>query len=563
MEVASRVLQRTVAPATMLAVTCAAAAGMLTVTCVAASGQSVTGAVYDSATSAPLPGVLVAVVDDAGERVGATLSDAVGRFAIDVGRIGRFRLRAERIGLRTMTSEPFEMLGGEPHFERIYMTDRAVAIAGLIVDARVRSCSLDREQAVRIQRWWLEVRTALDVSSVVQNQESTSVVERFEREWDADLDRILHADTRRMIVSSSRPFVGEDAEFLAENGYVQSVTEGQRDYFAPDADVLLSNVFLARHCFALEEHDDERLLGLTFEPIESSEVTDVRGTLWVDTTTAELQSLDFRYTETGGIPDNESGGYLSFRYLASGAWIVDDWYIRMPKLAYRGRAARRLRVVGYLDVGGRVSRLGDASGGLSSSGAVGEIRGFVHDSIQGRGLAGARVSVLGTRHGAVTDEDGGFRIRGVPVGTHSVAFFHADMQAWGLGSSFVEVDVTEGATASVELAVPGFRQVARLLCLGSGSSAETILVGRLLGEGDGGIPATTLEMRWRTPVDRPEQSEHTTEARTSSDGRFVVCSLPGDTRVHVRARIDGRWTQDYVLELVSEHVAYAELRVTG
>ena len=58
------------------------------------AGQGVTGVVVEAQSSAPLPGVLVAVESEAGTRVGAVLSDASGRFVVEVPRAGRFRAAA-------------------------------------------------------------------------------------------------------------------------------------------------------------------------------------------------------------------------------------------------------------------------------------------------------------------------------------------------------------------------------------------------------------------------------------------------------------------------------------
>jgi len=266
---------------------------------------------------------------------------------------------------------------------------------------------------------------------------------------------------------------------------VQGERTGQREYYAPDGDVLLSDAFLATHCFSVTRHRREReVLGLQFEPNRRGIVPEIRGTLWVDTTTAELRSLDFRYVEVerdDGVDAGEAGGHVSFEYLPSGAWIVNEWYIRMPKLGERlGRGGRmEIALLGYVDVGGEVRALevGDAS--ADGSGAIGSVRGVVWDSIHGRGLAEAVVSVMGTELRALTEEDGAFMIPGVPVGEHHVAFFHDDPTAWGLGASFARVRVRENRTADVALGLPRFRTAARVVCLGSGADVGAVLIGKV------------------------------------------------------------------------------------
>lgn len=547
-----------------LAVACLAVVLMSVTTLPAtAFAQSVTGAAFDAETSAPLAGVLVSLVGADGERVGAVLTDEAGRFGFEVERFGRYRLRAERIGLQVTTSETFDLFSTRPHFERILMGDRAIEIAGLVVDARIKQCRLDREEGAQIQRWWQEVRTALDVSSVVQESGLAQFeVERFERRWGPDLKRVMRSDARSEVSLSDRPFVSADAEFLVEGGFVQGKLNAQREYYAPDADVLLSGVFLAGHCFSIVEHDDDALVGLSFEPTRDRDVPDITGTLWVDTTTAELQSLDFRYANLEELPENESGGYVGFEYLPSGAWIVRDWYIRMPRLGISGSRNRgRLVLVGYVDVGGRVSPISTTSVDMDRLGAVGSIRGFVYDSIRGGGLAGASVAVLGTRFQALTDSEGGFLLPRVPVGEHRVTFFHDDPAAWGLGGAFRTVEVEEGDTSQVTLALPEFKEAARIVCLGGGVDARTVLVGDLVGANEQGLANVPLEIAWDVRGVGADATTVVHETRTGSDGRFLECTLPAGVTATVRALIDDVWVDGFEVELPPYDIVYRRMMV--
>jgi len=524
--------------------------------------QGIVGVVRDSASAAPLPGVLVSVLGLDGERIRGVLTDDAGRFAVELP-LGRYQLRAERIGLRPVTTERFDLDTFNLRREVIEMTDRAVEIAGLVVDARLQSCRIDPEGAVRLQRWWQEIKTALGVSAVLQRESFADFqVEKFEREWDRRLRRIVASNSRVQVTRSSQPFVSEGAEFLSEGGYVQGQVTGQLQYYAPDADVLLSNLFLSEHCFRLVEDDDrEDQLGLRFEPAAGRRVTEIMGTLWVDTTTAELQALDFRYGEVDDVPRNESGGLVAFDYLDSGAWIVSEWYIRMPRLGVPGRIEDGdFEVIGYVDTGGRVTPLA-TDRESDRAGIEGAIRGTVYDSIRGVGLPDARVRILGTRFEAVTDPSGRFVITNVPVGRHNVTFSHDDLVAWGLGSSFVEVEVEQNRTTSVDLAIPSFRQAALALCLGEGVRAETVLVGIAVGRDRSPLPLVPLELTW---YPKPGDTEPwILRIRTESDGRFVVCTIPADARVAVRAEVGGVWRDVFDVAPPAGEITYREVWFTG
>ena len=87
-----------------------------------------------------------------------------------------------------------------------------------------------------------------------------------------------------------------------------------------------------------------------------------------------------------------------------------------------------------------------AAGGAMAQDAGGRITGTVSDSAR-RPLDNASVSVVGTRHGAITDANGRFTIAGVPAGRYVV-------RVQRLGNRVAEVgDVSVTAGATVELNV--------------------------------------------------------------------------------------------------------------
>lgn len=549
-------------PGPRLALACVVLAGA--VTPAVAEAQVVTGTVLDATTSAPLTGVLVSLLDLEGVRAGGTLTDEAGRFHFDVEGFGRYTLRAERIGLEAVTTSSFDLVTTGTHVERILMGSRAVEIAGLVVDGRVQQCRNDPAEAVLIQRWWRDVRTALDVSSVVQSEGIASFrIARFEREWDDDLKRILSTSERREVSLSNRPFVSADVDFLAEGGYVQGEAGGERRYYAPDAEVLLSSTFLADHCFRIVDHDDEDdWIGLAFEPTRDRRVPGISGTLWVDSSTSELQHLDFRYTNMQDLPSNESGGYVGFEYLPSGAWMVDQWYIRMPRLGRRNQRGRtRIVLVGYIDVGGEVRPVERTTVSMAGSDEVGTIRGFVFDSIRGGGLSGALVSVLGTRFQVRSDASGNFEMPGVPVGEHDLTFFHDDPEAWGLGSSYEVVRVEAGGVTEANLALPSFRTAAGFLCLGDGADAMTVLLGRVVDADGQPFDGTRLRMTWDERAISGAETEHELEARTGSKGDFVVCSIPPEAIVSVEVEVGDRWIDAFEAQLPPSDIVFRHVMI--
>jgi Carboxypeptidase regulatory-like domain len=525
--------------------------------------QGVRGVVVDEETTAPLPGVLVSVLDGAGSVVGQLLTDNAGRFTIATRARGSFRARAERIGLRTVTTEPFRLTSSDFAQIRIALGAEAVEVEGFVVDARVRQCRIDPTQAVRIQRWWDEVRKALTVSALVQREALARFrVQQFERDMSADLRSVASEETRLRIGFSSRPFVSAEPTFLSEGGFVQG-EEGSREYYAPDAEVLISDIFLSEHCFSIVADDDRPgLVGLAFEPTRVRRVPDILGTLWVDTASAELRSLEYRYANLDWLPANEAGGEVGFRYLPSGAWVVSDWFIRMPRVGVRrearpGGTADATVVIGYHDTGGRVRQLSTRRTAADGRLGSGRLTGIVVDSIRGGPLVGARVQVMGTRFFATTDAAGRFAIEGVPAGAQDVVFFHPDLTRWGLGSTYRSVTLEDSRTVDLRLAVPAFRRAAISLCGASGREASAVLTGRVVdGEGEA-IANVRLGFSWTVTGGA---APGTGEARTGSDGRFAFCYAPAESLVSVAGEADGYRVRTFTLVPPTHEISYREIR---
>jgi hypothetical protein len=79
---------------------------------------------------------------------------------------------------------------------------------------------------------------------------------------------------------------------------------------------------------------------MSFEPETERDSPDVRGTIWLDARTFELRLVEFRYTRLPSATSNRNiGGEVHFTRLPSGAWIVERWFIRIPR--YNNRPTTR------------------------------------------------------------------------------------------------------------------------------------------------------------------------------------------------------------------------------
>jgi hypothetical protein len=108
------------------------------------------------------------------------------------------------------------------------------------------------------------------------------------------------------------------------------------------------------------------LTGQSFEPATERNVPDVRGTIWLDARTLELRLVEFRYSRLPFPTDNRNiGGEVHVARLASGAWFVERWFIRIPRYSDRPitrssgvpgqRPTLEYRLVGLAEEGGTVT----------------------------------------------------------------------------------------------------------------------------------------------------------------------------------------------------------------
>jgi hypothetical protein len=540
-----------------------------------AQQRPITGTVTHRETAAPLPGVFIALESRRSRTpVATTLTDASGRFTLGGIEGRRYRVRAERVGLDSESTEWFT-LGEEGRTVRVTLAERAVELEGLAVSTSARTCDLDAGDAEVVQRWWDEVRKALEVASKAGvHGDGTMRIEHFERELAPSLrmvgeERSLGTES---IVSAS-PFRAQEPVRLAEEGFVQG-EEGGRLYLAPDAAVLFSDPFLEHHCLAIAAEDEAVAvpdrpgeLHLSVRPTRPHP-TDIRGVLTIDTVAGELRSFDYRYVNLPDeLPPSRAGGHLSFSYLPSGSWIVSDWWIRMPRIGLQRQGSLVTEVVqilaGYVEQGGRVVSVGgepwDPDRGLGRA----TLRGVVFDSLGQAPLSGARVSVVGTRLSARTGPDGRFVLQDVPAGRRRLAVHHASLNRRHLPSPTRTLTLEDGVADSVRLVTPGFGTLGALLCGGPVDEGTAILTGTIL-DAPAGAPRASAEVlaTWRRfgPGDAGFGSR-TLEVRAGTDGRYVACGLPAGVPVALSVRTDTTeaWRSAGTLALEADGIAGQDL----
>ncbi len=334
------------------------------------AAQTVVGRVTEEGTLRPLEGVFVVLQTEDGVRRQGVLTGMDGTFFLR-GAPGRFRVLAELIGHSTARTEPFTLEAGATVRRELAVPIEAVTLEGIEVETGAR-CRRRPSDGGAMARLWDEARKALEVTRWGEQ-------ERVFRFRAVEFDRVVDARTGeiselverpRAGVSSSSMYRSIPADSLAHGGYVRQADDGSVDYYAPDAEVLLSDSFLDTHCFTIRAPParERELIGLGFEPLPGRTVAEVEGVLWLERGSAELRRLDFTYR---GLPFGhgdwaQAGGRVDFTRLPAGVWIVERWVIRMPlrfkEVGGYGTSAQDVQLVVLKEHGAQVRTVTTAAG---------------------------------------------------------------------------------------------------------------------------------------------------------------------------------------------------------
>ncbi|HEY0671422.1 MAG TPA: carboxypeptidase regulatory-like domain-containing protein [Longimicrobiales bacterium] len=489
----------------------------------AATAQIVRGHVTEVDTKTPLQGVFVVLQDSTGRMRAGVLSDAQGYFVIVSPVTGRISLRAERIGHRDMSSGPVILTAGQTQTVDLQIPVAAIELAPLDVAADTR-CVLRANQGMRAAQLWEEARKALSVTSWMERRKGTQFVARsYTRELDVASLHVLN-ESVQLLMSGNRPYAAISADSAMRYGFVQRHADGMT-FYGPDAELLLSDEFLDRHCFYTTKGagTNEGFVGLAFQPTAQTKLPTIKGTLWLDATSLELKHIDYEFAN---LPREfrvrGTGGRTEFRRLASGAWFVGRWYIRMPTVI-SGRE-RGYRPVQMKETGGEVLSLRDPEVGTDFGHVGSVLYGMVYDSIARRPLSGATVYLSGTAQRTTTDADGRYRLSDVRDGRYNAAFIHPVLDSLPAASVTQSVALT-GDSVFLQLSIPTGRNLLAQLCSGTKDTAGAVY-GYVRDQAGNTVADARLHVRYRNTI---------LPATTNASGYYLVCGVPENVPLDVRA----------------------------
>ncbi len=523
-----------------------AAASLIAATASLARAQDIRVRLLDAETRQPLAGVLVSALDAGGAIGPAVLASADGIATVRVTSPGAHRLLIRRIGFAPVTTDPVTAPAESGRLLEIMVSVHRITLSTVHVLGSQACTEQTESPSVGAQAAWTEVRTALEASTLTRDQRMvTTSGLRFQRELHAD-GTVAFVDTTLRGRSGERPFFAHAPGVLEQDGYFKRHDDGTEDFYGPDEEVLLSAGFTRRHCVSVfpdvRRDSAGTQLALAFVPRDRDTRPEIRGLIWIDSATSELRRIEFEYVRISfPAPADSIGGSVEFTHLASGAWIVSSWVLRMPRFGV-GRTRYNMVLDGYLEVGGSASVVREVA--TPAAAAPRSIVGSVFDSITHRALSGARVHLADLGREAVADSAGAFRFDSVSAGLHSVWADHPRLDTLGLFSLGVRVDVTPLLVTNVTLAIPSFATLWRTAC---GADPPTgggdgFVFGRVLGAArpmpGSGSAGAMIDASWAPSAPNGARGPAAVTRRTvhaDSTGNYAICGIPEEEMVTIAA----------------------------
>ena len=506
------------------------------------AAQVVRGLVTEQKTNAPVDGVVLSVLDPRDSVVVQVLSNDGGGFEIRLPSPGMYTIDVKRIGVKRVRLTPFAVGEGETKRLDISLEPVPTVLASVNVTGRT-SCVRNPQTNAKTAALWEDARAALTAAVITRSLTvGDDSVTRFERKLDVNSWKVLYESRRKVSASMDHPFKSLPAEVLSVGGYVTVNQDGSTDYYAPDADVLLSDTFLADHCFKIEPGTLEHTgyVGLAFQPVKERKKPDIKGVLWMDAKTNELRTLEFTYN---WLPNDlrpaDYGGTVSFFRLPGGRWIVRSWRIRMPEFGLNRHGYGRLVPV--------VVRIAEEGGAVPLNtllNQAGNVQGtVVLDTVSNRPIAGITVALEGTEDSTRTATDGSFELAFVPPGSYTVVLRHPALDSLGIQHLVKTVDVEAGKIAAMKIIFPSNEELAARMCSGVQVDFKRHSIIRFIVLDKAGAPLSkTPAVFWRIPVNgdgKPVLDSATAyDVTLDATGGFLGCALEENEIVRIEGLSD-------------------------
>lgn len=302
----------------------------------------------------PVAGALIALLDGSDRVVAEGLSTERGTRVLRAPS-GVYRVRTRRIGFLPIVSSPVAV----PYQDELLLVVQSsrVVLDRIVVNSRSQ-CGRGDSGSWALGILWDEIDKALRASQLtIADLAGFGRGRVYSRETKPG-GSLVSTDTSFFDIVDQRPFGAIDPDSLDRVGYVVGNEEKGWTFYAPDETVLLSDQFAAAHCFRVVREDERPgEIGVAFEPAPRRKKADIVGVLWLNEASAELREVVFHFVNAGVLSRFEAHGFTRFLRVPSGAWIVDEWLLKLPRVAARQASPYQsggYTLVGYYEHGGGI-----------------------------------------------------------------------------------------------------------------------------------------------------------------------------------------------------------------
>ncbi len=179
-----------------------------------------------------------------------------------------------------------------------------------------------------------------------------------------------------------------------------------------------------------------------------------------------------------------------------------------------------------------------------SADAQGRISGTVFDSLTTRApLPNATVVLVERSRYVTTDARGRFTIDSLPDGHYTIGIMHPLLDTYDLQLPTVPVDITDARKVTLALATPSPSTAYSLLCPGTRDIDTGLILGRVRDvDEQSALVAATVSTEWSEyAITGGKVSGHhvTNVAHSNRDGMFLLCGVPTEIPVEIRAMAGG------------------------
>ena len=511
------------------------------------AAQTVRGVVVDQ-LDRPLAGVVVQLTDSTTRVLIRGLTNERGEYRLTAPRDGRYRVRTVRIGFRPSVTELISLTAASETTRRLSLSSNPVVLEAVSSIGRTSCRMLGLDSTAATFAAWEQIRAALMAAdATAESKRLSTTTLSYERKQ--TLDGFTIRQTGSVTTADApQPWHSVSADSLRRAGYVVVDRDGEsRTFHGPDVGVLSSDSFLEDHCFHLVAGSDPTRIGVAFEPTpQRRNMPEIIGTVWIDRASSELRNMHWQYINIArNIDETATGGIMDFARLRNGLWLISRWHIRMPIVEIGGGADRNsVTFRGVKLVGGQlVSAATDAGKDTLWVGERMTLHGFAYDSLNKQAMTSALIGIAGSTRSTITDSSGHFSFPNLMPGAYRLVTQHDALEAIGVPYQMsLALLVSEADSAMV--AMPSFETMWRIACESAPPGPDTALVyGTVKGIGRSKpIRGASVYANWidiETGGKRKfETKRWHIDGETDSTGTYVLCGVPTQTGLRLRAVID-------------------------